>query len=243
MLVQPHEIKELTKCFYCDCATDKTGVCTWHGEPCKECFDVTTYQHYQVDPNHPGLFTQSTARNELRRIEHPRISEIPTDPNGDCLYDCVSKALGGVPISDLRAFVSRSQTQDTFEAYRTISRNSPGYDVLQKVRTLRGLKNTIQRCGSTVGSNECLWGDENAIQILSNGYLLRFAVFDTTGKMIQNVEPEPLGTPSKTPSRTVLLRLNRSTAGSEHFTLLTFNRQTLLQAHEWLWLSQQLRLV
>lgn len=239
MLVQPHEIQELTKCYNCDCATlATTKLCTWHGEPCKECFDITTYQHLQPDPNHPGLFKSDLNQPtpQLRRIEHPRISEIQTDPNGDCLYDCLSKALGGTPIDMIRAFVARSQTQDTFDAYKTVSKHSDGYGVLQNVRTLRGLKNTIQRCGAVVGSSECLWGDENTLQIIANGYLLRLAVFDTTGKLIQKVEPD---SPSV---RTVMLRLNRLRPGSEHFTLLAFNRQTLLQPHEWSWLCNQLRL-
>lgn len=239
MLVQPHEVQELTKCFYCDCATARTshGVCTWHGEPCKECFDIKTYQHLTPDADHPGLFKPVNTNNtRLRQIEYPRIAEIQTDPNGDCLYDCLSKALGGIPIEALRAFVARSQTQSTFEAYKTIAKHSEGYEVLHRVKTLRGLKNTMQRCGATVGSSDCLWGDENALHILSNGYLLRFAVFDTSGKLIQKVEPDLPNV------RTILLRLNRMRQGSEHFTLLTFNRQTLLQSHEWTWLCNQLQL-
>jgi hypothetical protein len=173
-----------------------------------------------------------------------RIEEIATDGNGDCLYECISRALSGgktpgVTIAALRAFVARSQTDDTYTAYRVVSRqdDGAGYDCIKKVRSLRGLKNTIQLCGAQVGADKCLWGDENAIHIIANGYRLRFAIFDNSGRIVQIVEPEE--TPPKTP-KTVLLRLHRQISHCEHFNLLTFNNHTLLDQHEWDWLYRRL---
>lgn len=245
-IVRHSEIAEINKCFQCDCETIAAGICTWQGEPCLECFDVATYCHLQSNPNRPGLFERNSANHQNyspeNRPQKGSIKEIMTDGNGDCLYECIARALSTtgtsrITISELRAFVSRNQTEDTFNAYKIVAKHDEqgSYNCLKKVRTLRGLKNVIQRCGAHVGAENCLWGDENALHILSNGYRLRFAIFDNTGKIVQLVEPT-----QHNASRTVLLRLHRQIKNCEHFNLLTFNDHTLLHNYEWNVLKQLL---
>lgn len=241
MLVQPEEVAELNRCYRCDCKTRSTRVCTWQGEPCKECFSFVTYQHFLPNPAEPGLYVKVERPLVNRAIPRSlQISEIPTDGNGDCLYDCIARALGTdtewVPIADLRSFVARKQTTDNFSAYKTLASQSEEYSVLSRVRSLRGFQNVIRRCGSDVGPEECLWGDENVLNIISTAYKVRFAVFDDRGKIIQIIMPEEtIGEP-----HTILIRLSRRVKQSEHYTLLSLNGQTLLQPSEFAVLLQQI---
>lgn len=241
---------ELSRCYRCNCAT--YPVCTWLGEPCNECFSALEFQH--LAPAEPGCFStppHSAASPPPRGLTHTRIEEVGTSGNGDCLYDCVAKALNHyiplqrvatqhISIGDLRQFVSRRQTPATFDAYKVaaVGDADGSYECLSKVKTLRGFKNCIQHCGSDVGAQKCLWGDENTLNIISSAFRLRFAVFDERGALLQSVNGEG----AAAPKHTVLLRLNRSVDGEEHFSLLTFNRQTVLQSGEWAWLKKTLKL-
>lgn len=249
MHVQKREIDELCKCYKCDCETADCGICTWFGEPCAECFDLTTYSHLQPNPRHPSRFLKNSHHPEkLRRsVSHAEIEEISTDGNGDCLYECIATALSTtglhrISISDIRAFVARKQNDETFSIYKSLAGRTRSntdfeeYQCLKKVRTLRGFKNVIQRCGANVGPDECMWGDENTLQVLADGYRLRFAIFDHTGNLIQIIEPNQ---ENRSAVCSVLLRLYRHTVGNEHFNLLRFNNQTLLSQHEWEWLHDR----
>ena len=185
MLASNDNLKELYKCHVCDCETKRCGICTWQGQICAECFDVTTYCHRRHDVGRQGTFVKDEQPNEVdvREITYPRISEITTEGNGDCLYDSLAKGLVSdhtihspvLTVELLRLFVSRMQTQNNFAAYKA------AYE-LKEIHTLRSFKNTLQRCGEKVGPDKCLWGDENTIGIVANDYRLRFVIFDQAGK-------------------------------------------------------------
>lgn len=239
------ELLELRRCYRCNCAT--YPICTWLGEPCEYCYCACNFCHLDPDPASPGLFkpaTSSTPKNPPRFMRSMTIREVSTDGNGDCLYECISKALNRyvntsiatdpISVSALRNFVSRKQTNENFEAYKHTARASSNYDCLSRVHTLRGFKNIMQQCGSDVGPDSCLWGDENTLDVVSSAFCLNFVVFDEKGRLVQFIEsPE-------SPAHTILLRHYRHNDGEEHFTLLEFNEQTVLQKHEWTWLKKKL---
>jgi hypothetical protein len=238
------ELNELCRCYRCNCAT--YPVCTWFGEPCNECVDIGTLHHYQPNIAKPGEHKKGEA--EALSISDPRpltrtiIEEVKTQPTGDCLYEAIMHALNHyvtallITIKDLRTAASRYQTQDTFEVYRVLSANQPEYRCVSSSRTLRGFKNIMQRCGESVGVEHCLWGDENTLNIFSKLFKLQFAVFNDKGQLVQLVKA------ARGLHHTVLLRLNRSRKGEEHFSLLRFNGETILQAQEWNWLKNRLGL-
>lgn len=240
MLASNEELKELFRCHLCDCETRRCGICFWQGQICLECFCTTNFSHRQYDPSRPGQHdTRGIPPTATPRpVTHPRMSEIQTEGNGDCLYESIAKALvldrhihvAAVSPQSLRLFVSKCQKPEHFAAYKVTYA-----DALKRVHTLRGFKNSIQLCGKDVGPENCIWGDENTIHILSNQFQLRLVVFDQRGQMIQKIEPESLAS-----ARTILLRLNRQLKNNEHFSLLAFNGQTLLEEQEWLWLKQKL---
>lgn len=246
--ISPNELAELTRCYRCDCMTGP--MCTWQGEPCTECFDLSSYCHKNPDPREPGKHVREHVA-ELQPevpIVDARIKIIPTKPTGDCLYECIVIALNAlvlrniahtrITIDDLRSLVSRKQTEDSFHAYRALSHDQPEYLCLQQTKTLRAFQNIVRVCGRDVGAEHCLWGDENSIHVIANTYRLRIAVFNEKGKLAQFVKPE-----SHTPARTIVLRLNRSSPGEEHFELMQFNRHTLLYESEWRWLCKRLGLI
>jgi hypothetical protein len=239
---------ELQRCFKCDCRT--YPICTWFGEPCKECFQPASFRHKRSCGDRPGLFengpSASDARTEDRPLIHTRVTEIRTSANGDCFYDCIAKALNRylnksvataeIGTAELRYFASRQQTQATFEAYRTASlANEDEYKCVARARNLRAFRNAMQQTGDEVGVENCLWGDENALQIVSDAFHLRILVFDQRGQMIQVIGQEGF-------KHTLLLRLNRNKTGQEHFTLLAFNEQTVLVPNEWTWLKKHLKM-
>mgnify|MGYP001073990057 CR=1 FL=1 len=242
MLASNDELKDLYKCFFCDCKTLSCGICTWQGEPCKECFDKDIFQHRAYDPNNPGKYLRNNSSSSPREVMYPKMSEIQTNGNGDCLYESISKALvlnygyhnTMVSIDMLRNYVSRLQNMANFEAYKV---TYGGDGCMKDIRTLRAFKNLVQYNGEQVGPDKCLWGDENVLNIISNGYLIRFVVFDHSGEMIQTIKPD-----NSQAARTILLRLNRQLRNCEHFNLLTFNKQTLLQEQEWNALKQILKI-
>lgn len=234
------ELLELRRCRHCDCST--YPICTWFGEPCRECFCPDSFTHYDSDAQHPGLFkTQMAAPSRKRTIVHYRVLEIATSNDGDCLYDCISRALNQyldkgvaqqtISVIDLRTFISRFQTNETYAAYKTLAASSKDYECIAKTHSLRSFKNVVEQCGKDVGAPNCLWGDENTLNFFAEAYRIRFVVFNDQGQLLQI-----LGAPDF--RHTMLLRLNQD----QHYTLLQFNHQSVLQQHEWMWLKKSLHI-
>ena len=236
------EMAELCRCYRCNCKT--YPICTWLGEPCNDCFDVELLQHYHPTLDRPGEHQRVLeTNNEQRPLVRTFIEQIKTQPNGDCLYEAIAHALNhyvrsgvSITIEDLRAAASRFQSNDTFTAYQVLAADQPEYRCISQARTLRGFKNIMQRCGEEVGPEHCLWGDENTLNIFSQLFKVRFAVFNDKGQLVQRVQAQ------RNIKHTILLRLNSSRPGEEHFSLLRFNGETILQAHEWNWLQNRLKL-
>lgn len=237
------ELLEMNRCFHCDCST--YPICTWIGEPCKECFNTDSFTHYNPDVR-PGLFqTRNTVNTEKRIIKNTKVSEIKTSNDGDCLYDCFARALNRylrkgiankeITIADMRMFVSRYQTPDMYNAYKTLAESSSDYECIAKTHSLRSFKNIIQQCGNNVGAEKCLWGDENTLNIFSEIYRIRVVVFNERGQLLQIIGTDEL-------RHTILLRLNQQQKAEEHYTLMQFNNQTILQKHEWIWLKKYLHI-
>lgn len=158
--------------------------------------------------------------------------------DGDCLYEALAKALNHyivrekLTIAELRFFVSQQQTQERFQSYKALEKE---YPAIEKTKTLREFKNVIQQCGSNTGPAKCMWGDENTLDIISNAYHLRFAIFNEKGRVIQTIEPKL----PKRARRTVMLRINQSMPGYEHYSLFMFNQETLLLDNEWNWIKHK----
>lgn len=232
-IISTSELEEICTCYQCDCETKSCGICTWEGEPCLECFNIRTYEHLEPDSERPSLFKRPT-QDVGSAPDFPRLTNTITEytslGNGDCLYDCVSKALSTngtrlISIASLRSLVARYQTSETFAAYRAVA-NQSGYDCIKKARTLRALKNVIQVSGGDVGPEKCLWGDENTLNIVSKTYNVRFAIFNGEGALVQVIETE------RSHVYTILLKLYQ-TEEVEHYNLLLFGMKSLLHARDW----------
>lgn len=250
--ISQNDLLELCRCWKCDCTT--YPICTWIGSPCKECFNVHTFCHFDADKQVSKFKNtladqheqqRRIASSEPRPLLKTRIEEIKTDPLGDCLYECITRALNrylgpvamaNITIADLRFFASTMQTEETYQAYKNVAAASDdSYGCVAKTRGLRAFKNVVQLSGNEVGPENCLWGDENTITIFSDAFRLRFVIFDQRGQMIQLIGQQEY-------AHTILLRLNRLRPGEEHFTLLQFNNETILKQHEWAWLKKNLHL-
>ena len=241
---------ELLKCFKCNCETKP--FCSVNGRPCDKCIDICTLVHYQPREILPGTHIKkkckhsSSASASRKTFPFDTISVggkglivIKTKGNGDCLYESLSKAFGGLlTIEDLRALVSNNQTEAMYDNYMDLSDQNIFGKQLDTIESFAQFRHYIQKCGyddSCGGSSgNVMWGDENAIQIISNVWLLTFIVFNEKGNIIQRVEPAKTGVCGRgCCPRYVLLRLNGHSPGQEHFDLLQFNGRTLLCEDDW----------
>lgn len=265
----PNEFTELLKCYQCDCTT--APFCTIAGELCHECFDYTHFVHKKPREKFPGTFSPYTecphtgAGNTT--TEGARFYVVRSPSDGDCLYHCVCNALNALntltvsaalnastgskitttskfTVEMLRRLVSRRQTEHTYNMYMTLADTTDEYANLREIQSFSQFRQFIRQCGSTVGAEECLWGDENALQIFSNEYGLTFVVFNEKGNVIQKVLPDLLNESNDAPTeihcpRYVLLRLNEGKKGQEHFDLLQFNGASILNQNLWEYLQKK----
>lgn len=233
--------RDLRKCYACNCST--APLCTVNGEVCNECFDIYRFKHKQFNRSNLVCigFLKDYVEDESEPVsptnakmyipKNPKVQVIEVPGDGDCLYKCVEMALPGdaqITVTDLRALVANSQTQETFDNYKEV------YPPLAKLKTLQSFRNFIKRCGAKVGPDKCLWGDENALQIISNEYILHFAIFSAGGGLIQLVEPElDTSVPSSYMKRYVLLLLDNRNDTNEHYYLLKFDNKRLISEPVW----------
>lgn len=237
------ELREIYACRTCDCRT--YPVCHVDGAPCDECFCVRHFHHRT--PDTPALFRAcelKEAFDDAAPLTASYVRVVRTAPNGDCLYECFSRALAGPfggsgvrcvarpSIAALRRMVASRQTDATFGAY-TALRDQPEYRAaLRHVRTLRQLRDAIQRPGTEcTAPTECVWGDENALNAFANAWRVRVCVYNEKGRRVENLVP-PLGY-----TYTLVLRLDQ---GSAHYDLCTFNEHTLLCPNEVQWIEARI---
>lgn len=222
--------RELYKCFKCNCETfpicmELGGSC----ELCTECFDIEKFTHKQVCTSKPGKFQTSTEKPKLIHVKNPRIKNIRMPSDGDCLYNAFVTALeNGVTVEDLRYLVSRKQSPESFRAYKTLADwKMAEFNAIKSAKTLREFKNVIQHPGSKVGATHCVWGDENAMRIISNTFYIGVLIFNEKGTLIQTIKPE-----FKNAKRFILLQLNSRIPDNEHYDLLVFNNNKLITYNE-----------
>ena len=226
-------MREMYACKDCDC--ESYPWCTINGDLCKGCVDIVRYTHQKPLRSNPGLYaTQQQKRQPQSKIDYPYISLIATPPDGDCLYTAISLAFNQkITISDLRHLVARCQTNSTFETYKELSTFMPEYRAITGTRSLRDFRILIKKTGEDFGIGNCVWGDENALQIISTSLRLGIMIFNQKGKFLQQILPEKTTTHTNNrPSRYTLLLLNSGKAGNEHYNLLEFNRHRLLTDFE-----------
>ena len=251
MTTQSEEHNELYKCFRCDCVTYPH--CSVLGELCSECFDRKHFKHLKPRSNFPGTFKPSKCDTNCEKTERyadstTRFYVVRSPPNGDCLYCSISNALNSsnngntkITVEDLRILVSRKQTKETYDAYMALVKESPdslNYKNMENVKSFAQFRHFIQRTGEKYGPNGCLWGDENAIQIIANIYGITFVIFNEKGNVLQKVYPSDSESLCK--PRYILLRLYSKSEGEEHFDLLTFNQKSILTEAAWQYLLQKL---
>lgn len=236
VLTKKHLMKEIYACKDCDC--EQYPWCSYLGGLCRECVDLNSYTHkrpLRSKPGQYGIDKNEIAKNEITSIKYPRIRVIKTEKDGDCLYSAISLAFNGkLSVKDLRYLVATHQSEDTFHTYRELSTFMPEYRPIRATQSLRDFRVLIKRTGEDVGPTNCLWGDENALQIISTFLRLGIKIFNEKGQYIQEIVPERTMTFDNTiPTRYVLLILNSSKPSNEHYHLLEFNKHTLLTKLEW----------
>jgi hypothetical protein len=193
---------------------------------------------------------------------------VRSPPDGDCMYMCISNALDQrVSVKDLRRLVSRKQTKEMYNTYMDlydmtnmelssvdtcddargdtiddIAQTLPEFCTLEHIKSFDQFRHFIQLCGSEVGADKCMWGDENALKICSDEFGFTFAIFNEKGSIIQKIKPT---TPAISPAgqnmheRIVLLRLNGGSKGQEHYDLLKFNGDCILTIDKWEYLIKK----
>lgn len=234
-------MKEMYSCKECDCETFPW--CSSRGGLCTECVDLETYTHKRPLRKKPGKFgvedseqsSENSNSTDYPEITYPYIKVIDTPPDGDCLYKAISLAFDGkLSVQDLRNLVARYQSEGTFSTYRELAKYMPEYTPVKAAHNIRDFRILLKKCGQDVGCTMCVWGDENALQIFSTFLRLGIIIFNEKGQYIQKIMPERTNTyQNHNASRYVLLILNGSKPGNEHFNLLEFNKHTLLTPYEW----------
>lgn len=222
--------RELYKCYKCNC--DSFPMCIdigGSGELCTECFDVDKYAHKLVCTSKPGKFKTNDEKAKVVHVKKPSINIVNMPSDGDCLYNAFKTAFNnGITVEDLRYLVSRKQSPESFRAYKTLADwKMAEFNAIRGSKTLREFKNVIQHPGSKVGASHCVWGDENAMRIISNAFYIGVLIFNEKGALIQTIKPE-----FKNAKRFILLQLNTRIPDNEHYDLLIFNEHTLITYNE-----------
>lgn len=228
-------MREMYGCKDCDCESYPWCINSYLGGLCRECFDLESYTHKKALRSNPGLYgVDRQSRVGRSVIDYPYIKLIPTPLDGDCLYRAISKAFDGkVTTEDLRYLVARCQSHVTFETYKELSGFMSEYRPVRAAHTLRDFRVLLKKTGDDVGCSNCVWGDENALSIISTMFRLGFMIFNEKGVLIQRITPERTSSYNDCkPGRYIMLLLNGSKAGQEHYNLLEFNRRTLLSEEE-----------
>ena len=152
----------LTLCDNCGCA--RYPCCNINGALCPDCMlDCRT--HRDSSP----LITFSP---DVKT----KFVEVPVEMNGDCLFSCVVRAFNNViSIEELRDAVARKQTSETFRAYKQLQKTEFPY--MKPLSSLIEFQAFIRKRGHYFGAHQCYWGDENALEILSDNLKVRFAIY------------------------------------------------------------------
>lgn len=257
----PNEFTELLKCYKCDCIGKP--YCNIKGELCDECFDYKHFCHRKPRSKFPGTFLKVKCsfdrckKTAVYKNNKKTFYVVRGPGDGDCLYTAISNAMGGtISVKDLRRLISRKQTNDMYKAYVELSKTTNEFQVVQQVNSFAQYRHLIQLCGSEVGPDQCIWGDENALSIISNEFGFTFVIFNEKGNVIQTITPSHNGDTCDNTNdvtnnkqcnkhakctvcvkRFVLLRLCGTDNNEGHYDLLKFNGHSILSSAMWNYLN------
>lgn len=223
-------LDELVKCYNCNC--EKYPFCNINGFICTVCIDNN--HHFSPDFNNLGYFRKDT--NDIVSIfknldkhedkhEDNEFSIVTIPPNGDCLFNSVSKAFHNyVTVSNLRHVVACKQTPETYKAYKA-SQEDDELKFMNSINSLEEFRAFIKKGGKNHGAQNCFWGDENAINILSNEFKVTFVILDKDGSHKSSISPS---IPLDNMYYIFLLHSDNS-----HYDLLKFNNCTVVNSDTW----------
>ena len=149
----------------------------------------------------------SSLRQTLHLSSNQSLEVLSIEPSGDCLYDCIhalisrshdrahfssspllhhngtSETLLPIPSSQtMREYVANQLGQDQFESYQMYA--SAGVEeyswMLSKdaPKNLEELKEFAKQSGKRHGPGKCLWADEYALRVISDGLQLSILILD-----------------------------------------------------------------
>lgn len=212
MIASSKVLSELVKCFNCNCQTKP--ICTINGTVCKECMDNHSMLHRLPEYQNYGKFSNSTINDQSLTSTQTGIEIVPSEKNGDCLFECFHNALG-VEIHDLRYLFAIKQTLTTFEVCKELKFIDPIF-----VTSLDEFRVYLLRQGRIHGSDKCRWGDENALHIFSDEYRINIVIYNIkTHQFIQSISP------SEDRIKQAYLLLNLC---DEHYELIRFNGKSVV---------------
>lgn len=226
----PDNTLELWKCYMCDC--ERYPFCNVMGEVCQYCFDIQHFEHKIPIKEIPGKFHKKKCGPHCQKSasytpKNPKFKLISSKGNGDCLYESVENAFNSsFTIEDLRNFVSFKQNPDTFDAYKNIGEYKM---LLENAEDYHDFRHLLQKTGAEHGITDCVWGDENTLYYLSNELGVTFVIFNQKGSLLQKIEPEH----EFCKRRYITLHLNNEDSGREHYDLLVFDENKILNEAMW----------
>ena len=220
---------ELWKCAMCDC--ERYPYCNVLGKICENCFDINHFEHKIPMKEICGKFIKKKCSNHcmktpIYKAKSPKFTIILSKGNGDCLYECVENSFDHcITIDDLRTFVAYQQNEDTYSAYREINE----HEIIKDAKNFHDFRHIMQRTGAEFGASGCMWGDENTLYYLSNEYLITFVIFNQKGNLLQKITPQT----QVCKNRYITLHLNNQDVGREHYDLLVFDGNKILDEAMW----------
>ena len=198
--------EDLKRCYNCDC--DRYPYCSINGKICEGCMDINALKHRIAKENDYGNFSDQLEPDEVNVVymlegDDPKFNLIRSAGDGDCLFSSISKALSeSVSINELRHLVATKQTEGSYKAYKDLENITEYFEhkgkrkiykpfgYMKNVKSLEEFKAFITKSGSLHGSGGCYWGDENALRIISDAWLVTLVIINDTGNIKQMVNPQ-----------------------------------------------------
>jgi hypothetical protein len=187
---------------------------------------------------------QKVSVKELRRLVSLRQTKEMYDAYMD-LYDMTHPVMNDTN-DEYNEYNENNENENDRHSHSHINTTTgttelPEFTTLEHIKSFDQFRHLIQLCGSEVGTGDCMWGDENALQICSNEFGITFVIFNEKGSIIQKVTPildKIVPTNTIFCHRFVLLRLNGGTIGQEHYDLLKLNGDTIITLEKWEYLTK-----
>lgn len=180
----------MDKCYNCLCL--KSPYCSVNGYYCYNCLNKDL-SHKSPDPNKPGYFIndlqsyKSLKFNNNKFLINNNFKVIKTDKNEDSLYNAISIAFDNkITIDDIRYIVGDNQTEEIYQFYKNLALAEEKYKFMKNINSLDEFKLFIKRTGRDYTSNNCIFADENALNIISNKLKVKILILNND-KQITNI--------------------------------------------------------